>query len=78
MLGTKVLAANEVGDIGGDDRLSDRSKRVEPKTGRSKSQKSAKSQKLSKSGKSKDENRKNCQKVGIHLILILKIAGQAS
>ena len=37
VLDAKVLAANEVGDIGGGDRLNDKSKCVEPKTGKSKS-----------------------------------------
>ena len=64
VLGARVLAADEVGSVGGGgDGSSDGSKRVEPKTGRSKSQKSsksgnsegkksAKSKKLSKSGNS--------------------------
>ena len=57
LLGTRVLAANDVGNVDcGGDGSSDRSKRVEPKTRRSegqktsKSQKSAKFRKLSKSG----------------------------
>ena len=58
VLSVKVLAVNEDGDVGGGDGLSDRSKRVEPKIGRSKSQKSAKSRKLSQSGKSKGEKSK--------------------
>ena len=53
VLGARVLAADEVGSVGGGggDESSDGSKRVEPKTGRSESQKSAKSRKSSKSGK---------------------------
>ena len=44
VLGARVLAADEVGSVGGGgDRSSDGSKRVEPKTGRSESQKSSKS-----------------------------------
>ena len=44
VLGAKVLATHEDGDVGGGDRLNDRSKRVEPKTGKtSKIQKSSKS-----------------------------------
>ena len=58
VLGAKVLDANEAGDLGGGKRLSDRFKRVEPKTARLESQKSAKSWKLSKSGKSKGEKSK--------------------
>ena len=51
VLGARVLAANEVGSVGGGGNgSSDGSKRVEPKTGRSESKKSAKSKKLSKSG----------------------------
>ena len=50
MLSTRVLAANEVDNLGiGGNRLSDGSKHVEPKIGKSESQKSAKSLKLSKS-----------------------------
>ena len=53
VLGARVLAANEVSSVdGGGDGLSDGSKRVEPKTGRSESKKSAKSKKPSKSGNS--------------------------
>ena len=37
MLGAKVLAANEVGNMEGDNKLSNRLKRVESKTGRSES-----------------------------------------
>ena len=37
MLGVRVLAANEIGDVEGDDRLSDGLKHVEPKIRRSKS-----------------------------------------
>ena len=43
VLEAKVLATNENGDVGSGNRLSDRSKRVKPKTERSKSQKSVKS-----------------------------------
>ena len=64
MLDAKVLAADEVGDIGRGDRLSDRLKYMEPKTGRSESQKLAKSQKLSKSGKSKGKKSKKLLKSG--------------
>ena len=61
VLGARVLAADEVGSVGGSggDELSDGSKRVEPKTG-----KSAKSRKLSKSGKSKGEKSKKPPKSG--------------
>ena len=58
MLGAKMLAANEDGNVGGGDGSNDGSKRVEPKTGKSsksrnsKGKKSAKSKKLSKSGNS--------------------------
>ena len=58
VLAAIVLAANEVGDIGGGDRLSNGSKRIEPKTRRSENQKSAKSQKLSKSEKFKGKKSK--------------------
>ena len=52
VLDARVLAADKVDDVGGSgDRLSDRLKRVEPKTRRSESQKSSKSQKLAKSKK---------------------------
>ena len=85
VLDVKVLAVNEVGGVSGSgDRLSDGSKCVEPKTVKledqktSKSQKTAKSQKLSKLGKPKGKSRKIHQKVGIYLILTLKIASQAS
>ena len=44
VLGAKALTANKAGDVEG----GDRSKYVKPKTGKLKSQKSAKSQKLSK------------------------------
>ena len=37
VLGAGVLAANKIGDVGGDDESSDRSKCVEPKTKKSKS-----------------------------------------
>ena len=47
MLTARVLVANKVGDMGDGNRLSDGSKYVEPKTGRSKGWKLAKSQKLS-------------------------------
>ena len=57
VLGTRVLAANEADDVGGDDGLNDGSKHVEPKTRRSKSQKMSKSQNLAKSKKQlKSEN----------------------
>ena len=49
VLGDKVFAANKFDDMVGGDRLSDRSKRMETKIGRSESQKSAKFQKSSKS-----------------------------
>ena len=75
VLSAKVLAADEDSNDGGSDGSSDGSKRVEPKTGKSKSQKVAKSQKLAKSGKSKGKKSKNHQQVGIHLISTLKIAG---
>ena len=58
ILGARVHAANEYGDDGGGDRSSDGLNCIEPKTGRSESQKLAKSQKLSKSGKSKSEKAK--------------------
>ena len=70
VLGARVLAADKFGSVGGGgDRSSDRSKRVEPKTGRSESQKplksgnlegkkSAKSKKPSKSGNSPNFNAK--------------------
>ena len=49
VLGAKVLAANEVGSVGGNsDGLSDGSKRVEPKTRRSESKKLAMSKKTVK------------------------------
>ena len=51
VLGAKVLAANEVGDVGDGDGLSDRSKYVEPKTGRLENQKTSKSRNLAKSKK---------------------------
>ena len=61
VLGARVLAADEVGSVGGGggDESSDGSKRVEPKTG-----KSAKSRKSSKSGKSKGEKSKKPPKSG--------------
>ena len=70
VLGARMLAADEVGSVGGGgDGSSDGSKRVEPKTGRSESQKlsksgnskgkkSAKSKKPSKSGNSPHFNAK--------------------
>ena len=70
VLGARMLAADEVGSVGGGgDGSSDGSKRVEPKTGRSESQKlsksgnskgkkSAKSKKPSKSGNSPNFNAK--------------------
>ena len=70
VLGARVLAADEVGSVGGGgDGSSDGSKRVEPKTGRSESQKlsksgnsegkkSAKSKKPLKSGNSPNFNAK--------------------
>ena len=64
VLGAKVLTANEVGDVEGDDGSNDRSKHMMPKIGRSESQKSAKSQKLSKSRKSKGEKLKKPSKSG--------------
>ena len=71
VLGARMLAANEVGDVnGGGDRLNNGLKYVEPKTRRSesqktsKSQKLAKSQKLSKSGKSKGKKSKKLSKSG--------------
>ena len=51
MLGVKVLAADEDGDVKGGDTLSDGSKHVEPKTKRSESQKTSKSQNSAKSKK---------------------------
>ena len=51
VLGTKVLAANKVGDIGGGDRSSDGLKHMEPKTGRLESQKTSKFRNLAKSKK---------------------------
>ena len=69
VLGARVLAANKDGDVSGNsDGLSDGSKRVELKTGRSegqktsKSQKSAKFRKSFKSGKSKSEKSKKLSK----------------
>ena len=61
MLGAKVLAANEVGDMWGGEGLSDGSKREEPKIGRSEGQKLAKSR---KSSKSKSEKSKKPPKSG--------------
>ena len=53
VLGVRMLAANEVGSVGGGgDGSSDGSKRMEPETGRSESIKLAKSKKPSKSGNS--------------------------
>ena len=58
VLGTRVFAAIEVGDIGGGDESNNGSKRVKPKLEKlaksrnSKSKKSAKSKKPSKSGNS--------------------------
>ena len=51
VLGARVLAANEIGDVGGGDGSNDRSKHVEPKTG-----KTFKSRKLSKSGKNSSKS----------------------
>ena len=52
VLGARVLAANDIGNVGGDDGLNDGSKGVEPKTRKtSKTQKLSKSQKLDKSKK---------------------------
>ena len=52
-----MLAANEVDDVRGGDRSNDRLKHIEPKTRRSKSQKTFKSQNLAKSKKqSKSRN----------------------
>ena len=62
VLGAKVLAVDKDGDVRGGDGSSNRSKHVEPKTGRSESQKSAKSQKLSKSKKSKAKKLKKPSK----------------
>ena len=61
ILGTKVLAPNEVDNDGSSsDGSSDGSKYVELKTGRSENQKTSKSQKLAKSKKpSKSENSPN-------------------
>ena len=59
VLSARVLAADEVGSVGGGgDGSSDGSKRVEPKTRRSESKKSAKSKKPSKSGNSPNFNAK--------------------
>ena len=55
VLGARILVADEVSDVGDGDRSSDRSKHVEPKTGRLKGQKSAKSQKSSKSKSEKSK-----------------------
>ena len=52
LLGTRVLAANKVGDVEG----GDGSKCVKLKIGRLKSQKLSKSQKLAKSGKKSPKN----------------------
>ena len=60
-MSSQVLAVNELSDMGDVDRSSYRWKYVEPKTGRSNSQKSAKSQKLSKS---KGEKSKKMSKSG--------------
>ena len=62
MLGARVFAANKPSDIKGGDGSSDKSKRMEPKTGRLESQKSAKSWKLSKSRKSKGKKLKKLSK----------------
>ena len=43
VLSARVLTANESGNVGGDDRLSNGSKHVEPKTRRLESQKTSKS-----------------------------------
>ena len=51
MLGARVLAANEVGDVGGGDESNDGSNRVEPKT-----RKMSKSRKSSKSGKNSSKS----------------------
>ena len=64
VLGAKVLAADEVGSVGGvGDGLSDGLKRVEPKTRKSKGQKTSKSRKSAKSQKS-SKPRKNPSKSG--------------
>ena len=63
VLGARVLATNEDGSVsGGGDGSRDGLQYVEPKTGRSESQKSAKSKKPSKSGNSPNFNAK---KVGL-------------
>ena len=64
MLGARVLAANEVDDIGGGDRSINESKHMKPKTRRLKSQKLAKSRKLTKLGKSKGKKSKKLSKNG--------------
>ena len=61
VVGARMLAANEIGDVGGGNKSSDGSKHMEPKTGRLKSQKLAKSR---KSFKSKGEKSKNLSKSG--------------
>ena len=61
VLYAKVLLTNEMSDVGDDDRMTDRSKRIKTKTRRSKCQKLAKSQKLSKS---KGEKSKKLSKSG--------------
>ena len=66
-MSSKVLAANEDGDIKGSDRSNDELKYVEPKTRKmSKVQKSSKSWKLAKSKKpSKSENSSNFNATGL-------------
>ena len=67
LLGARVLAADEVGDIRGGDGLNDGLKHVEPKTGKtSKVQKYSKSRKLAKSKKpSKSRNWPNFGATGL-------------
>ena len=63
VLSARMFAANEVGDVGDSDRLSDGLKYVESKTKRSESQELAKSQKLFKSSKFKGKISKKLSKI---------------
>ena len=77
VLGARVLVADKIVDVESGDGSSNRSKHVEPKTRRSKSQKLAKLQKLSKSGKSKGEKSKKPSKRGNSLNFDAKDSGSS-
>ena len=81
VLGAKVLAVNQAGDVGGSsDEFNNESKRVEPKTRRSENQKSANSLKSSKSRNLKSKKSakfKKPSKIGNASNFNAKKAGQS-